>query len=198
LSRRLYIQARSTRDKEQDLTAISQFFQNVADSAGMLAFFAVQVLGLFIIPFGFPGTWLQVTAAMALLVISHGARMSWPYIGLFVLLATIGEVIEFFSGQWGAKKFGGSKGAAWGALIGGFVGAIFGGALIPIPIVGSLIASFLGTFSGAIFGEMKAQQSREANLRVGFGAVLGRAIGIAAKMFLAFVIAIVATVVAVF
>jgi uncharacterized protein YqgC (DUF456 family) len=180
------------------LSAFSQFFQNLANSAGMLAFFAVQIMGLFIIPFGLPGTWLQVISALALLIISHGARMTWPYIGLFVLLATIGEMIEFLSGQWGAKKFGGSKGAAWGALIGGFFGAFFGGALIPIPIVGSLIASFLGTFIGAIIGEMRVQQSREANLRVGFGAVLGRAIGMAAKMFCAFVIAIVATVVAVF
>jgi hypothetical protein len=48
-------------------------------------------------------------------------------------------------GQWGARRFGGSRRAQWGALIGGFAGLFVG---TPIPVLGSLVMSFVGTFAG--------------------------------------------------
>jgi uncharacterized protein len=121
---------------------------------------------------------------------TSGEKMGWIWVAFFAVLGIVGEAIEFISGQWGAKRFGGSHGAAWGALIGGLLGAIFGGAVIPIPVIGSLIMSFFGTFAGAIAGEMHVQRSREPNVRVGFGAVLGRALGVGFKLFIGFLIAL--------
>ncbi|HYG75390.1 MAG TPA: DUF456 domain-containing protein [Planctomycetota bacterium] len=169
---------------------MSDFFNLVSSSAGMIAFFVALAAGMFIIPFGLPGTFLQIAATLALAAATGGALMAWHWVILFLVLALMGEGIEFLSGQWGARKFGGSKQAAWGAIIGGLCGALFGGALIPIPIVGSLIASFIGTFSGAIIGQMREENSKAPNLRVGMGAVIGRAIGVGVKMFIALVIAI--------
>lgn len=173
---------------------MADFFNLLANSAGLLVFFVVLLAGMAIIPFGLPGTWLQIGATVVLLLASSGTKMSWLWIGAFVLVALVGEGIEFLSGQWGAKRFGGSSKAAWGALIGG-VGGAFCGSLIPVPLVGSVIASFIGTFSGAVIGQMREEKTKSPNMRVGLGAVIGRAVGVAFKLFIALVIFIVSAVI---
>jgi len=159
-----------------------------------MVFFAVLLAGMLIIPFGLPGTWLQIAAAAVLVLASGGTKMSWLWIGAFAAAALLGEAIEFMSGQWGTKRFGGSSKAAWGALLGGIIGA-FCGSLIPIPIIGSVIASFIGTFAGAIVGQMRDEKKKAPNLRVGIGAVIGRALGVAFKLFIALCILIASIVV---
>jgi hypothetical protein len=184
----------------------TEFWQAVASGAGVIVFLVTQFAALFLIPFGLPGTWLQVLAALALVVASGGTKMGWLWVGIFVALAALGEVVEFVSGKWGARRFGGSDLAGWGALAGGFLGIFFGG-LIPIPAIGSLVMSFIGTFAGAILGEMYQQRRQRAkqpqaengtNFRVGFGAVLGRVLGIAAKLFIGCAIATISAVVVVY
>jgi hypothetical protein len=150
----------------------------VQDAATLALYFAVQLVGLALIPFALPGLWIQVGAA-AVLVATTG-RLGWGWVGAFVALALVGEVIEFLSGHWGARRFGGSRAAAWGALAGGLAGALVGG--IPVPIVGSIVMSFVGTFAGAVAGEMLAMRRLDARFRIGLGAVVGRAIGVAVKL----------------
>lgn len=164
----------------------------LASGLGMCLFFLALLIGLLMIPFGLPGAFLQVVAVLALVIASGGARIGWAWVGVFLGLALLGELIEFLSGQWGARQFGGSRKAAWGAILGGFAGIFLGG-LIPIPLIGPLVMSFLGTFAGAVLGEMRAQRSASPNLRVGFGALLGRALGTGAKLCIAFLIAILST-----
>ena len=142
----------------------------------------MQLVALLLIPLGLPGTFLQVGAALVMTIASDGARMGWGWVGLFFGMALVGELIEFLSGQWGTRRFGGSRHAAWGALIGGVLGAVVGG--IPIPVVGSIVMSFLGTFAGALLGEMYRQRTAAPALRVGLGAVVGRSIGVGTKLFL--------------
>jgi uncharacterized protein YqgC (DUF456 family) len=121
-------------------------------------------------------------------ILSDGTRMSWTWVVVFALLALFGEAVEFFCGQWGARRFGGSRAAGWGALAGGIIGAFVGG--IPLPIVGALLMSFFGTFVGAIAGEMWQRGQLEPDLRVGTGALVGRVVGVATKLCVAFVILI--------
>jgi uncharacterized protein YqgC (DUF456 family) len=102
-------------------------------------------------------------------------------------LAVVGEIVETLSGQWGTRRFGGSRKAAWGALLGGFAGLFVG---TPIPVLGSLVMSFVGTFVGAIAGEMWERGGVAPELRVGMGALVGRAAGVALKLGMAFVIAV--------
>ena len=143
-----------------------------------------QVMALCMIPFGLPGTWLQVAVAVAMASTRDGAGKT---LAIVVSLAVLGEIVELASGRWGARRFGGSSRAAWGALVGGIVGVFVGA---PIPIVGSLVASFVGTFLGAIAGEMWDRTRLAPELRVGMGAVLGRAIGVGVKLGLAVAIAV--------
>ena len=153
-------------------------------TAGAIAIVLVQLAALCMIPLGLPGTWLQVIAA-GIVVWTMGA----PLGGFLVVLglAIVGEIAETLSGRWGARRFGGSRRAAWGALIGGFAGLFVG---LPIPVLGSLIMSFVGTFVGALAGEMWERGGVTPELRVGMGALVGRAVGIGLKLGTAFVIAI--------
>jgi hypothetical protein len=171
---------------------MGEFFVLLASGLGMFLFFLAQLAALLMIPLGLPGTFLQVVAALALVVASNGARMSWPWVGVFLGLALLGELVEFLSGQWGAKRFGGSKKAAWGAVLGGIAGLFFGG-LVPPPLLGALLVSLIGTFSGAVLGEMLALKNSSPNLRIGFGAVLGRALGVSVKLCIALLIAVLST-----
>jgi uncharacterized protein YqgC (DUF456 family) len=156
--------------------------------AGLAVFFLAHCVALVMIPLGLPGTWLQVIAALLLVVASDGTRMSWTWVLVFGALAAAGELMELLAGQWGARRFGGSHAAGWGALAGGIAGAVLGG--VPVPVVGSVIASFVGTFVGAVLGELWARREARPDLRVGLGAVLGRAVGVGGKLAVAFTIAI--------
>jgi len=168
---------RLRRDGARRKTSIS-----ILSHLGIALFFLTHLVALLMIPLGLPGTFLQVGAALVMTVASGGARMGWGWVGLFFGLALVGELIEFLCGQWGTRRFGGSRQAGWGALIGGGLGAVVGG--VPIPVIGSILMSFLGTFIGALLGELYRQRTAAPTLRVGLGAVIGRTVGAGTKLFL--------------
>jgi len=156
----------------------------VSWTLGLVAIVLVQLAALCMIPLGLPGTWLQVLAAG--IVTWSMDRPLWGFV-IVLALAVAAEIAETLSGQWGARRFGGSRRAAWGALIGGFAGLFVG---TPLPVVGSLVMSFVGTFAGALAGEMVERGRLAPELRVGVGAMIGRALGIGMKLGTAFVIAV--------
>jgi uncharacterized protein len=155
---------------------------------GIVVYFLVQLVALVMIPIGLPGTFVQVLAAAAVAVLSDGTHMTWTWVVVFAVLALVAEIVEFLCGQWGARRYGGSRAAGWGALVGGIAGAFVGG--IPLPVIGALLMSFFGTFVGAIAGEMWQRGQVEPDLRVGWGALVGRVVGVATKLCVAFVILI--------
>jgi uncharacterized protein YqgC (DUF456 family) len=161
------------------------------EGVGIGLFLLVNLVALVMIPLGLPGTFVQVLAAGVMTLASGGTRLGWRWVVGFLVLALAGELVELLAGQWGARRFGGSRAAAWGALLGGFLGAFVGA--VPVPLLGSVVMSFVGTFAGALLGEMTAQRGIAPNLRVGWGALLGRAVGTGTKLFLGFVILIVAS-----
>lgn len=137
-----------------------------------------QVAGLFLIPFGLPGTWLQVAALAAYGWATKFETVGFVSIGFVVLLAVVAEVFEFMLGGRFARKYGGSRRAGWGAILGGLVGAFMG---LPIPIIGSVIGAFLGAFIGAALLEMTKNPEMRGALRVGWGAFVGRLVAVAMK-----------------
>lgn len=140
---------------------------------------------------GVPGTWIMIALALGLEFLqrlwapegSDWLFSIWVFVAV-VIIAGIGEALEFVAGAYGAKKGGASRRGMLGALIGGFAGAILGTVLIPIPLVGSLIGALLGCGAGAIIGEMN--NSRETTLKETLkpatGAVIGRVLGTLAKL----------------
>ena len=139
----------------------------------------VLFLSLILIALGLPGLWVMIASAVVYNVIVGGSPIGWfTLIGIGVL-AVIAEIIEWtLSGKF-ARKYGGSRRAAWGAVIGGTLGAILG---FPVPIVGPLVGAFAGSFIGALVGEVSSGSTRGAATRVAWGALLGRVAATAIKM----------------
>jgi uncharacterized protein len=141
-----------------------------------------QVAGLFLIPFGLPGTWVQVLALGVFAWSTGFTTVGWVTIGVVAVLAVIAEILEFMLGGRFAQKYGGSRRAGWGAILGGLVGAFVG---IPVPIIGSVIGAFVGAFVGAALLELTARPEWRSEwrgaVRVGWGAFVGRLAAVALK-----------------
>lgn len=148
-----------------------------------------QVAGLLLIPFGLPGTWLQVLGLVGFAAMTDFAVVGAVPIVIVLVLAALGEVVEFVLGGRYARKYGGSRRAAWGAILGGLAGAIVG---VPIFLVGSVIGAFVGAFAGAALLELTRSPDTRAALRVGWGAFVGRLVATAAKSAIGVAIAAVA------
>ena len=160
----------------------------------ILLLVAAQVAGLLLIPFGLPGTWLQVAALGAFAWFTGFHEVGFVPIALALGLALGAEVAEFVLGGRYAERYGGSRRAAWGAILGGLIGAVLG---VPIPIVGSVIGAFAGSFVGAAVLEMSRSADWRnpewrSSLRVGWGAFIGRLVATAMKCGIGVAIAAVA------
>ncbi|MFQ5675274.1 MAG: DUF456 family protein [bacterium] len=128
-------------------------------------------LGVVIIPFGIPGTFVIVANAFIYGWLTEFSEVTWKFLGLLFLIALAVEVLEFFVGAATAGKFGASKLGMFGAIVGGFLGAIWGTGVVPL--LGTLLGAFLGAFAGAALFEYIGTKDLEKSLRVGFGAFLG-------------------------
>jgi uncharacterized protein YqgC (DUF456 family) len=146
-----------------------------------------------------PGNWLIVLFAALyvwLLPAGYDPRVSWYAVGAALLLAVVGEVIEFTAGAAGAKKVGGSRRGMALAMVGAIAGSIGGAALaapLPVvgPIIGALVGGMAGTFAGAYAGEAWAGKLHADRVGVGRGAAIGRLLGTAGKLFVGLVMIVV-------
>jgi len=134
------------------------------------------LLGLILVPFGVPGTWLQV---FVLSLAAVYGRISIPVLIVCIALAVAGEVAEFLFVKRLTLRHGGSRKAFWGALAGGMLGVLLG---VPIPIVGSIVAGTVGSFAGAALVTWLETRDMPAAGRVGWGVVLGRVLAAAVKL----------------
>ena len=116
---------------------------------------AVMFLGLIMIPFGLPGTWIIAAATLGYQLLVPNSISMFTLIVVFGL-AVVGEVLEFTLSAKYTRKYGGSRRASWGAIIGGMIGA------------------FVGEYS-------RGGQGGTAT-RVATGALIGRAVAAAMKV----------------
>jgi uncharacterized protein YqgC (DUF456 family) len=139
---------------------------------------------------GIPGNWMIVAISLLWIIIGPSDyRFSWIVIVVLVILALIGEAIEFGASVVGTKKLGGSgRGAALsvvGSIVGGIVGAFFG-IPVPIPLVGMLIGSLLfaamGAWIGATIGEKWVGKPMKESVQIGGAAFAGRLLGTLGKL----------------
>jgi uncharacterized protein YqgC (DUF456 family) len=148
----------------------------------LLILVAVMLLGLVMIPFGLPGTWIIAAAALGYQLLVPGSISMFVVIAVIVL-ALIGELLEFSLTTKYTKKYGGSRRASWGAIIGGMIGAFV---CVPVPLVGPVIGAIAGAFIGAFVGAFVGEFSRAGEggtaTRVATGALIGRAVAAAMKI----------------
>lgn len=145
--------------------------------------------------FALPGNWLIVvsTALFAWWRWEDGVFSIYTLIAISVL-ATVGEIVEFFAGVGGAKKAGAGWRGAFAAVGGAIVGAVFGTFFIPVPFLGTLFGACLGAGLGTMAVERWAGKEMHASVRSGFGAGLGVFIGTGSKFLIGVLIWIIVAV----
>ena len=140
---------------------------------------------------GLPGNWFMAALAGVWYYFTDVAsvhHLGWVVIVALVVLAGVGELVEFAASVFGTKKVGGSRRAAMGSLGGSFVGAIAGG-FIGIPlltpligmVVGTVLFACLGAWVGATLGEKSDGSEMGKSLKVGGAAAVGRFVGTIGK-----------------
>ena len=149
---------------------------------------------------GMPGNWLMVlaVAGYVLLVPSESSvAIGWPVAIALLVLAAVGELLEFLAGALGVAKAGGSKRGALLAMLGSIVGGIAGlfiGVPVPIagPIIGAIIFAGLGALAGAMIGERWYGCDLDGSWQIGKAAFWGRLLGTLAKTAVGAVMVVVA------
>lgn len=173
-------------------------FQTLAISGLVLAL----IVGWFLTLLAMPGIWVMVAAAALYAWLgpqSGVTQLTWQTVIVLIVMAAIGEILEFLAGMLGARRAGGSRRAALYAILGSLIGAIGGAAVgIPIPLVGSAIAAVvggaLGAFGGAAYAEHSLGVELHQSVKVGQAAFWGRLLGTGAKTIIASIMAIIAIV----
>lgn len=152
--------------------------------------------------FTIPGNWIIVlaTALFAYFVRPDDAHgVSWWCVGGLVVLAAVGEAIEFAAGAAGAAKHGGSRRgmllAIVGAMAGSLLGATFGSA---IPVLGTILGAVgggcAGAFGGAYLGETWKGRTGDERMAVSNAALFGRLFGTVGKLVAGLIMVVVATI----
>jgi len=148
--------------------------------------------------FTLPGNWGMVGLAALfawLIPPEDGGRLGWTTVGVAVLLAAAGEVIELLAGAAGAKREGASRRAMLLALAGTIVGSVAGAFVsLPVPVIGPILGAIGGgaggAFAGAYLGESWKGRDAKQSLAVGQGALVGRLLGTAGKLLVGAIIAV--------
>jgi len=149
-----------------------------------------------------PGNWLivVVTAIYAYFFPESASSGVGIYgIGILVLLAILGEVLEFVAGAAIAGKQGASRRAMALAVVGTMAGSVLGAVFtLPIPILGPILGAVFGgaagAFAGAWLGELWKGKSLDHGMRVGTGAMVGRLLGTSGKLLVGATMVVVAAV----
>ena len=139
---------------------------------------------------GLPGNWLIVAAAALyawLVPADAWASIGWRAVSVLLVLAILGEIVEFVAGAMGVSTAGGSRRGALLAIVGSLVGGVLGLFVgLPIPVVGSLVSAVvfggLGALAGAVLGETWKGRDFDTSLEIGKAAFVGRMLGTVAKL----------------
>lgn len=149
---------------------------------GWILFGLAILIGLALDLVGLFGNWIILGAVGTAAALSGFDHFGWWTLGILLVLAVLGEILETAASGLGAAKFGGNKGSIVASLVGCLAGAVLGTPIFPI--VGTLIGACLGAFLGAFLYEyLKREQELGDAMRVGAGAALGKVAGLFLKTF---------------
>lgn len=132
---------------------------------------------------GLPSNWIILVLVVLwkwLGPLSSTADLTWTFILVMVVLAGIGELLE-----WGIQvklgsKFGSSSKGNWGGIIGSIIGGIL---LLPLFFgFGAILGALAGAYVGCLVVELACRRNfKEANIAA-WGAFVGRFLGMGLKL----------------
>lgn len=147
----------------------------------------VNAGGVVLVLLQLPGTWLMLAATVGVAAWRWEQQLVtiWTLIAL-VLLALLGELVEFLGPAVGAAKEKTSRRAVVLAVVGGVAGAIVGTVVLAfLPVLGTLIGAVVGSGLCSMLGDLWAGREWEPALRGGKGAAIGRFWGALGKLVIA-------------
>lgn len=153
----------------------------------------VNAAGVVLVLLQLPGTWLMLGATVGVAAWrwggwsgeSGGLVTGWTLVALLVL-ALLGELVEFLGPALGAAKEKSSRRATVLAVVGGVAGAIVGTVVLAfLPVLGTLIGAVVGSGLFAMLGDLWAGREWEPAWRGGRGAAIGRFWGALGKLVIA-------------
>ena len=155
----------------------------------LIALILLNTAWLALVLFGLPGNWLIVisTCLFAWWKWDEGPFSIYTLVAI-VVLAALGELVEFSAGLIGAKKTGASWLGSIAALFGAVTGAIVGTFMIGIPLLGTVLGACLGAGLGVWGLEISRGKKMEQSVRYAVGAGLGEFFGITSKLILGIII----------
>lgn len=149
----------------------------------------IILAGVILLPFGVPGNFIGALIILLYGLFEKGNTFEFWHFLLFLGLAILCEIIDYFSGIWGSKKFGASKNITFIAIVGMILGAILGSMILSV--FGTILGLFIGLFAGVFIWERYiVKRSIKNSLKAAYGAILGRTFAIFFKYFIGIVMII--------
>ena len=152
---------------------------------GYVLLFAGMLLGLSIIPLGFPGTIVILICTLIYAVLTHFA--AGVGVGFFIVLCVL-TVISETADNWltavGTRHYGGSTSSMWLSFFGGLGGAILIGGPLALMLgpLGPVAGGFAGAFLLVYLNEYSKRRDTRHALRAAWGTFVGRMAGILLKL----------------
>ena len=137
---------------------------------------------LFLHIFSLPANWIISALLAAWAAIFPDGGVTWHFVGAMFGLSLLGELLEFVSQSWGARKYGASARGNLGGIIGAIAGAILGAPFLLG--VGALIGALGGAYAGCLIFELSHGKAMPEARRAATGAFWGKAFGLTAKLAL--------------
>jgi len=145
-----------------------------------------EILLIIFLIIGMAGTIVPLLPGipfMFLAILVYGFIDNWQVINSWFVVSIgiitgISMFIDYYSGIWGAKKYGASRAGTWGAILGGILG---------IFIMGPL-GLFLGPLIGVLIGEALSGKSIDKAIDAGIGSFVGILGGTVIRVFIALII----------
>src|SRR5438094_10499845 len=111
-----------------------------------IVLFAVGLIGT-VAPV-LPGTTIILAAAVIhRIVLGPHKSISWPVIGVLVLLTLVTYAVDVLAGYFGAKYFGATKWGTVGTMVGAGLGLFYG-----------IVGQFVSPLSGQVPGQAVARR----------------------------------------
>src|SRR5262245_37849982 len=129
-----------------------------------------MLLGLVLIPFGFPGTFVILLSVFLYAFLTHFVTIGIPLLIFVGVLTLIAETADNWLTALGARRFGASTGSIWLSFVGGLLGAIVIGGPMAIFLgpFGPVAGGFVGAFAIVVAHEMYRHGNWNEALRAGW------------------------------
>ena len=157
----------------------------------------INALGVLLVLFQLPGTWLMVvaTGGAAAALWTRGT-FGWWSLGILLGMAILGELVEGGASALASRRAGGSTRGAVFSILTGIAGAAIGAAragtfglalvwAVPLWLAIVVIGGAVGAGIGAMLGDRLAGRSWEDARKSAIGAGFGRLWGTLGKLIVA-------------